>query len=50
MDDDDEIRDALLERDEVEFKTIIWTNENKDWLLAQEGRGRTGPFPVSFAV
>ncbi len=37
LDDDEEIRDALLERDEVEFKTIIWTNENKDWLEAQEG-------------
>ena len=35
--DDDEIRVALLEEDEVEFKTIIWTNENKDWLEAQEG-------------
>lgn len=37
LDDDDEIKDALLETDEVEFKTIIWTNENKDWLAAQEG-------------
>ncbi|KAI9016770.1 cyclin-like protein [Hyaloraphidium curvatum] len=36
LDDDEEIQGALLEQDEVEFKTIIWTNENKDWLEAQE--------------
>lgn len=37
LDDDEEIQSALLERDEVEFKTVIWTHENKDWLAAQEG-------------
>jgi transcription factor IIIB subunit 2 len=40
LDDDHEIANALLDDQEVEFKTMIWTNENKDWLEAQAEKKR----------
>ena len=37
-DSDPDIKFALLDEEEVHVKTQIWTNENQDWLKAQEGK------------
>ena len=39
LDDDLEVQNMLaVSTDEVEFKTMLWTDENKDWLAAQEAK------------
>jgi len=40
LDNDEEIKDVILNEEEVEFKTRVWTNENKDWIEAQEAKRR----------
>jgi len=40
LDNDEEIKDVILNEEEVEFKTRVWTNENKDWIEDQEAKRR----------
>jgi hypothetical protein len=38
LDDDLEVQNMLaVSNDEVEFKTLLWTDANKDWIEAQKG-------------
>lgn len=38
LDDDLEVQNMLaVSSAEVEFKTLLWTDANKDWLEAQKG-------------
>ena len=47
LDEDDEVQAILnVTPQEVEFKTLLWTQENQDWLAKQELKklqGKDGP-------
>jgi hypothetical protein len=38
--DDDEVEKMLLKPDERDFKTRVWNNLNKDWIIEQKERKR----------
>jgi transcription factor IIIB 90 kDa subunit len=44
LDDDEEIQAMLdVSPEEIDFKLQIWTDENRDWILKQEGSMRCLP-------
>lgn len=38
--DDDEVEKMLLKPDERDFKTRVWNNLNKDWIIEQKEKKR----------
>ena len=39
LDDDFEVQNMLaVSAEEIEFKTLLWTDSNKDWIEAQKGK------------